>query len=101
MASVEQRKSGSKPKDCLTSSFANGGRRPLTKPAPYNDEIHYQPKYDLVHRSTDALIRYSGNDASKIPFHDSRYDIFYGQDPLYTQQMQIEDELAGDWIYRD
>ena len=101
MASIEPLKFSSKPKNCQTSSFKNLGRKALSKQLLYNDEIQYQPKYDLVRKSTDSLVKYSGSDASKIPFHDSRFDIFYGNDQVYTQQMLIEDELAGDWVYND
>lgn len=101
MASIEPVKAPLKPKNCLTSSFKNLGRRPQSKELLYNDDIQYEPKYDFIRKSNDSLIKYAGSDASKIPFHDSRFDIFYGNDKVYTQQMLIEDELAGDWVYND
>lgn len=63
----------------------------ITKGKGYNDDIIYNPKYSFVEKQVPRPIKYG----KKIPFCDSRFDIFYGQDKKYTQQMLLEDEAAG------
>jgi hypothetical protein len=47
----------------------------------YNTDIAYRPKYNLVEKAVASAIKYE----KRIPFFDSRFDIFYGQDREYTQ----------------
>ena len=47
----------------------------------YNPDIAYRPKYNLVEKGVASAIKYE----KRIPFFDSRFDIFYGQDKEYTQ----------------
>ena len=60
-----------------SSAFLNVGRKAHKIKKIYNDEIQYRPKYDLIHKSSGGVPTYRGTDATDIPFHDSRFDIFY------------------------
>jgi hypothetical protein len=53
----------------------------IAKGKGYNPDIAYRPKYNLVEKGVASAIKYE----KRIPFFDSRFDIFYGQDKEYTQ----------------
>ena len=66
---------------------------------PYNTEISYRPKYDYVLSGPVQMPKFKKPE--DIQFQDSRFDIFYGVDKHYTQQMLIEDDMAGPWSIPD
>jgi hypothetical protein len=46
----------------------------ISKGKGYNTDIAYRPKYNLVEKTTLSPLKYE----KRIPFFDSRFDIFYG-----------------------
>ena len=66
-------------------------QKAISRGKGYNTDIAYRPRYNLVEKAAPSPLKYE----KRIPFCDSRFDIFYGQDKAYTQQMLLEDEMAG------
>jgi hypothetical protein len=49
-------------------------QKTITRGKGYNEDITYRPKYNLVEKAIPPPTKYG----KKIPFCDSRFDIFYG-----------------------
>lgn len=79
-----------KPSPC----FAAVGRsqstfeKTMTKQPAYNTDILYVPKYDFVHKKAVSPVRLKQR--HEITANDSRDDIFWNRDWVYTTQVKLE-----------
>jgi hypothetical protein len=59
----------------------------------YNTDIVYNVKDDYTKKNHGSPFKYCRPE--EIPFSDSRFDIFYNQDKMYTTTMLLDHEASG------